>query len=244
MKNKILTIAFIATGLFLSQGMVAFGAMTPSEIVSLVNQERSDAGLSSLTESSLLDTAAQAKADDMATEGYFSHTSPSGVTPWDWFRDAKYEYRYAGENLAIHFHDAVSQERAWMESKKHCENILSPKYREIGVAIRPMTFEGKETTVVVQSFGTRMDDEQNLNLSQQSIVICPKSYPSVLGTSLPSDTQGGIIGAVANFLSDTAVHYKIDTARLLLLLLIALMQTAGLMTVFSLATHDRWLRKS
>lgn len=243
MKNKILTTAFISAGLFLSQGGATFAAITPTEVVTLVNQERSDAGLTPLTESALLDTAAQAKADDMASQHYFSHTSPSGVTPWDWFRTVQYEYRYAGENLAIHFHDAVSEERAWMESRKHCENILSPKYREIGVAVRPMTFEGKETTVAVQMFGTEMDDEQNLNLSQKGIVTCPKIFPSVLGTSLPSDTQGGIIGSVASFLSDTATHYKIDTARLLLLIFIALMQGGGFIAVFSLAKHERWLRR-
>ena len=243
MNKNTFTIAFISVGLFLSQGGVAFATITPTEVVSLVNQERSDAGLSPLMESTVLNEAAQAKADDMATEGYFSHTSPSGVTPWEWFREAKYEYRYAGENLAIHFHDATSQERAWMESKKHCENILSPKYREIGVAVREMTWEGRRTTVAVQSFGTQMRDENTLNLTETGRVVCPKVFPSVLGSSMPSDTHGGVIGAVTTFLSDTATQYKIDTARLLLLLFIALMQTAGLMTVFSLATHDRWLRK-
>ncbi|MFZ1719921.1 MAG: CAP domain-containing protein, partial [Candidatus Moraniibacteriota bacterium] len=220
-----------------------FAAIIPSEVIALSNAERREAGLPMLSENAVLDQVAQAKADDMATEGYFSHTSPSGVTPWDWFREAKYEYRYAGENLAIHFHDATSQERAWMESKKHCENILSPKYREIGVAVREMTWEGRRTTVAVQSFGTQMRDENTLNLTETGRVVCPKVFPSVLGSSMPSDTHGGVIGAVTTFLSDTATQYKIDTVRLLLLLLIALMQTAGLMTVLSLATHDRWLRK-
>lgn len=243
MKNKIIIIALVSTTALLSQGFKVFAAIIPSEVIALSNAERREAGLPMLSENAVLDQVAQAKADDMATEGYFSHTSPSGVTPWDWFREAKYEYRYAGENLAIHFHDATSQERAWMESKKHCENILSPKYREIGVAVREMTWEGRRTTVAVQSFGTQMRDENTLNLTETGRVVCPKVFPSVLGSSMPSDTHGGVIGAVTTFLSDTATQYKIDTVRLLLLLLIALMQTAGLMTVLSLATHDRWLRK-
>ncbi len=246
MKNKILTTAFISAGLLLSQGLEVNASITPDEIVELVNRDRLEARLPNLNRSSVLDRAAEAKADDMALEGYFSHTSPSGVTPWDWFREAKYEYRYAGENLAIHFRDAVSQERAWMESRKHCENILSPKYREIGVAIRPMRFEGKETVVAVQMFGTQIIDEKALHLSdfsQREGASCPKSSPSILGASLPNDTHGGIIGSVSRFLSDTASSYRIDTVRLSLLILVALLQISGLMTMFSLASHNRWLRR-
>jgi hypothetical protein len=242
MKNKILTTAFISAGLFLSQGGVTFAAITPTEVVTLVNQERSDAGLTPLTESALLDMAAQAKADDMASQHYFSHTSPDGVTPWDWFWLAKYEYRYAGENLAIHFHDAASEERAWMESRKHCENILSPKYQEIGVAVRKMIFDGKETTVAVQMFGTQMADENKVHLTEKGSVLCPKRYPSVLGTSMEGGMHTGIIGSVSAFLSDTAMHYKIDTLRLSLLILISIVQLSGLMVVFSLSTHGRWLK--
>ncbi len=242
MKNTIRTIALVCTIGLLCQGLTSFAAILPDEVVALVNEEREQAGLSSVVRNPLLDQAAEAKADDMASEQYFSHTSPDGVTPWDWFRKAKYEYRYAGENLAIHFHDAASQERAWMESRKHCENILSPKYREIGIAVRPMIFEGKETTVAVQMFGTRMTDEHTLNLSQEGSVSCPKRYPSVLGTSMPSGTRGGIIGSVSAFLSDTVVHYKTDVMRLSLLILLAIAQLSGVVVVFSLSMHGRRLK--
>ena len=240
MKNKIITIAIVSATLFLSQRMEVFAAIAPSEIITLVNQERVQADLSSLTENALLNEAAQAKADDMAMEHYFSHTSPKDITPWDWFRKSKYEYRYAGENLAIHFRDAALEQRAWMESKKHCENIMSPKYREIGVAVREMEWEGKKTTIAVQMFGTQMSDEKELNLSQRGSASCPKTYPSVLGTSLPTDTGGGLISAAMGFLSETAVQFKIDTFRLLVLMVIAFAQIAGLFTVLSLSMQKKW----
>lgn len=243
MNNTILTTVFAFAGVFLFQGMPVFAAMTSQEIISLVNQEREQAGLPGLARSDSLDHAAEAKADDMAAEGYFSHTSPEGVTPWEWFRAAGYEYRYAGENLAIHFHTASSQERAWMESRTHCENILSPKYREIGAAVRPMIFEGKETTVAVQMFGTQMTDEKNLHLSEKGSIICPKRSPSFLNASMPDDARGGMIGSVSRLLSREADHYRIDAVKLSLLALVSLMQVFGLVAVMFLSLRERWLRK-
>lgn len=243
MNKYILTIALASASLLVVQGEVAFAVITPDEIVSLVNQERGEAGLSSLEQSHTLDLVAEAKANDMAVEQYFSHTSPKGITPWEWFRNENYEYRYAGENLAIHFRDAVLEQRAWMESKKHCENIMSPKYLEIGVAVREMEWEGKQTTIAVQMFGTRMTDEKKLNLSEKGDVTCPKRYPSVLGASLPADNNGGIVGAVFGFLADTSSHFKIDTGRLLALAFFAGAQIAGIFIVFILVMRNQWVRK-
>lgn len=243
MNKKIITIAFVSVAVFLSQGSVVFASITPAEIITLVNQEREQAGLSPLHRNSVLDAAASGKADDMAAEQYFSHTSPKGVTPWDWFRGVKYEYRYAGENLAIHFRDAALEHRAWMESKKHCENIMSPKYLEIGLAVREMEWKGKQTTIAVQMFGTQLSDEKDVDLSKKANGACPKSYPSVLGASLPSDNNGGMVGAVSGFLLDIAAQYRIDTGRLLALIFFAGAQLSGLFVVLMLATHERSLRK-
>lgn len=243
MSKNILTIVCISLAFFLVQGSGVSAAILPSEVISLVNQDRKDAGLPALVENTALNIAAEAKANDMATEQYFSHTSPKGVTPWNWFRKAKYEYRYAGENLAIHFHDANTEERAWMESKKHCENIMSPKYLDIGVAVREMEWEGKRTTVAVQMFGTQTIDEQKLHLADNGTISCPKVYPLVLGASIPTHTKQGMFGVLRTFLLDTATHWKIDTVRLLVLLLVIILQLAGLSIVAGLAMGNRWLRR-
>lgn len=243
MNKKIITIFLVSAAFFLFQGSEAFAAITPDEVVELVNRERLEARLPNLERSSVLDLAAEAKADDMAAERYFSHTSPKGITPWEWFRNEKYEYRYAGENLAIHFRDAALEQRAWMESKKHCENIMSPKYLEIGVAVRDMEWEGKQTTIAVQMFGTRMADEKKLDLSERGTVACPKRYPSVLGASLPPDNNGGLTGAAAGFLADAAAHWKIDMNHLIALLFFASAQAAGLFVVLLLAVRNQWIRR-
>lgn len=127
--------------------------ITPDKVIELVNRDRSAQGFRTLQTDEALTRAAQAKADDMAKSVYFAHTSPSGLTPWHWIQKSGYDYRFAGENLAIHFTDAEEQEKAWMESVKHKENILSPKYQDVGVAVKSTVQNGQATIIVVQMFG-------------------------------------------------------------------------------------------
>ncbi|MEN9582060.1 MAG: hypothetical protein RL641_14 [Candidatus Parcubacteria bacterium] len=129
-------------------------AVYASVLVDLSNKARSVNNQSDLTISSVLTKAAQMKADDMANRQYFSHTSPDGTTPWYWFQKAGYDFVYAGENLAVDFTESADIENAWLASPKHKENIIDPRFREIGIATKTATWQGRETTFVVQLFGT------------------------------------------------------------------------------------------
>ncbi len=124
-----------------------------TEIIRLVNEERNKEGLSELWENQKLNQAAFLKAQDMIGNNYFAHNSPSGVSPWDWFDQVGYQYKYAGENLAMNFSSALSVFKAWMKSDSHRENILSPRYNQIGVAVLRGIIKGEETLVAVQEFG-------------------------------------------------------------------------------------------
>lgn len=137
-------------------GNVFASEITPDKVIELVNRDRLANKESVLVQSSVLTHVAQMKIDDMFEKNYFAHNSPEGKTPWVWFDKANYDYEYAGENLAIHFVEATAQQRAWMESPMHRKNILSPKYYEIGVAVRHGVLDGRETTVTVQEFGSQM----------------------------------------------------------------------------------------
>jgi hypothetical protein len=125
------------------------------DAVALVNEERAKHGLPALSISDELSLSASKKLTDMETSKYFAHTSPAGKTPWRFFDAVGYDYRYAGENLAIHFKTPEAEHTAWMESEKHCQNILDPRFREIGMSVRKVFMEGRETVLVVQHFGTR-----------------------------------------------------------------------------------------
>ena len=85
---------------------IFFADITKSALENFVNQTRQSVGLQPLTENTALDQAAQIKAENMVQDNYFEHTSPSGITPWAWFVQAGYNYKYAGENLAIGFFDS------------------------------------------------------------------------------------------------------------------------------------------
>ena len=132
----------------------AQAAYSAGTLVSMTNSTRAREGLGALSVNSELTSAAYAKAQDMLANQYFAHTSPQGKTPWDFIKNSGYNYAYAGENLAIGYTDASELFSAWMASATHRQNILNPNFREIGMAVLSGDYEGAETIVVVQEFGT------------------------------------------------------------------------------------------
>jgi len=129
------------------------GAVLPAVVTSLTNEERFDVAMMPLLRSTLLDAAAQKKAEHMAAESYFSHYSPGGISPWYWFQQVGYTYVHAGENLAVHFSDSDEVVKAWMNSPTHRANIVNNNYTEIGIGVARGKYEGYETVFVVQMFG-------------------------------------------------------------------------------------------
>jgi uncharacterized protein YkwD len=109
--------------------------ITQCSILGLTNIERIHHNLPAFHESRQLDFAAQAKAEDMLNRHYFAHYSPDGKSPWQFILSAGYEYDSAGENLAINFITAESEEKAWMNSPTHAANILNPHFTDIGVGV-------------------------------------------------------------------------------------------------------------
>lgn len=132
---------------------IYFADITKSTLERLANQTRTSLGLAPLKPSTTLDKAAELKAEDMVKNQYFAHTSPQGATPWVWFKNAGYNYKYAGENLAIGFFDSIEVYNAWLNSPSHKQNLLNPNYKEIGTAVLP-GFGNNNTIVVVQLFGS------------------------------------------------------------------------------------------
>jgi len=128
-------------------------AVIPKSLVELANNNRLQNKVNTLSQSEPLVLAAQKKADDMAAKGYFAHTSPDGKSPWHWFKEAGYDFQYAGENLAINFVDSVDVDSAWMNSPGHRLNILNGKFTEVGIATAKGYYNGRETIFVVQMFG-------------------------------------------------------------------------------------------
>jgi uncharacterized protein YkwD len=153
--------AFVIGSVFLMSSLQSFfmqtnqfAAVVSSVLVDLANTDRAAYNLQQLTVNPLLVAAAQAKADDMAAKSYFAHTSPEGLDSWHWFTQVGYNFQNAGENLAVDFSDSADVERAWMNSPSHRDNILNGKYTEIGIATAAGMYQGRQTTFVVQMFGS------------------------------------------------------------------------------------------
>ncbi|MBE0344282.1 serine protease, partial [Paenibacillus sp. 28ISP30-2] len=81
-----------------------------------------------------LTEVALAKAKDMSTNNYFSHTSPTYGSPFDMMKKFGVTYTYAGENIAMGQQTPQEVMKAWMNSQGHRENILKAEYTQIGVA--------------------------------------------------------------------------------------------------------------
>ncbi len=140
------------------------GNIDQKRLIELTNKERESKGLSDVYENQALDQAAQMKAKNMFAENYWAHFAPSGKTPWDFILGAGYKFTYAGENLAKNFYNSNDVVSAWMASPTHRDNLLNPKYKDIGIAVVDGVLNGQKTTLVVQEFGTTE------NVSAQPIV--------------------------------------------------------------------------
>lgn len=148
----LLAIGFLSSFIFVFTAFASGIAST--DVIALANSARAKDGLAPLSENQKLSEAARNKAEDMLKNDYFAHTSPKGVTPWAWIKQEGYQYKAAGENLAINFTDAKEQHSAWMKSASHRANILNSQYQEIGVAVVKGKIDGKESVVTVEFFGT------------------------------------------------------------------------------------------
>ena len=112
-----------------------------------------------------LTAAARQHTFEMLDDGYFEHESKSGAPFWK--RVERYYpqgsgYWEVGENL-IWCSPSLRAKRAvelWMGSAGHRANILSPIYREVGIAAVHSTsstgaYGGGAVTIITTDFGTR-----------------------------------------------------------------------------------------
>lgn len=81
-----------------------------------------------------LEAAAEKHSKDMLTNNYFSHTGFDGSSAGDRIRQAGYNWRKYGENIAKGYSTEQEVINAWILSVDHCKNIMDSDFREMGVA--------------------------------------------------------------------------------------------------------------
>lgn len=193
-RNIIFTLFFIELILLILPNLLLInlngsrflGSVLPAVLDDLSNQNRQLAQLPSLKENALLDKAAQLKANDMSSKGYFAHNSPDGKTPWYWFNQVGYKYDYAGENLAVNFTDSKDVDTAWMNSPTHRANILKPAYTEIGTGLSSGMYDGKPAIFVVQLYGA---PQTLVNTPTQTITASASSGQATTPGSSPTKPE-------------------------------------------------------
>ena len=108
---------------------------TALEVWSLVNEERERAGLPTLAWDAGAAEVAYAHSLDMDARGFFSHTNPDGLAPWDRLTAAGISWSAAGENIARGYGSAAAVMAGWMASDGHRANILHPSFSRLGVGV-------------------------------------------------------------------------------------------------------------
>jgi uncharacterized protein YkwD len=107
-------------------------------VVCLINKERTARHLPPLAAARKLDHSAQGWTNTMVSQGFFSH----GTNFAGRISAAGFVWSAAGENIASGFLTPRKVVHAWMSSTGHCQNILSPTYRDVGTGVSPHGIRG------------------------------------------------------------------------------------------------------
>jgi uncharacterized protein YkwD len=119
-------------------------AAVGERVLALVNAARADrrrCGLKRfeavppLAASRVLQAAAAAHAEDMTRRGVMDHAGGDGSTPAVRAARAGYAWRTVGENVATGQSTPEQVVAEWLDSPRHCANIMDADYTEMGVAV-------------------------------------------------------------------------------------------------------------
>jgi uncharacterized protein YkwD len=161
-------VALVAVpGAFGGHGTTRLASMQALDAGVLVqlNAIRTAHGLVPLKLNATLTAAAQGHSAQMLDDGYFAHESADGSPFWKRltaYSSFSHGAWSVGENLLWSSPDvgAVHALQLWMASPEHRQNILTARWREIGIAAihadsAPGTYGGRSVTVITTDFGAR-----------------------------------------------------------------------------------------
>jgi uncharacterized protein YkwD len=126
-EGESVALPFKATNLSIDQAGEA-------EMLKLLNEKRTAAGLAPVVMDETLRKVARAHSEDMWQRSYFAHTDPDGKDPFERMRAGGAKFSTAGENLAL----ARTVERAdegLINSPGHRRNILDPNFKRVGIGV-------------------------------------------------------------------------------------------------------------
>lgn len=104
-----------------------------NEVYEITNNYRSLVGVPSLTLDSSLVEAANIRAKELSDS--FSHTRPNGSSCFTVLSELGISYGTAGENIAAGYSSSQSVMEGWRSSSGHYQNIISSKFKKIGIGV-------------------------------------------------------------------------------------------------------------
>lgn len=137
-----------------------------SQVLRELNAIRRTHGLQLLRRSRPLSAAADSHSRAMGTFGFFGHSSRDGSAFWKrvqrFYGPGSRGNWSVGENLlwSTTGLDASGALKLWMASPSHRKNILTPRWREVGlsaltVQAAPGVFGGRDVVIITSDFGVR-----------------------------------------------------------------------------------------
>jgi uncharacterized protein YkwD len=137
-----------------------------TQVLAELNAIRRQHGLTPLRLSRPLSTAADAHSRAMGTFGFFDHNSRDGSEFWErvqrFYGPDGYKSWSVGENLlwSSGTLNAAAALKLWMGSPGHRRNILTARWREIGlsalkVSAAPGVYGGRDVVIITTDFGVR-----------------------------------------------------------------------------------------
>ncbi len=137
-----------------------------SDVLGALNSIRRKHGLAPLRLSRPLSSAADAHSRAMGTHGFFAHDSRDGSAFWKrvqrFYGPGGYDTWSVGENLLWSSGKltAATALELWMKSPGHRKNILTPRWREVGLSALSVqaaqgVFGGRDVVIVTSDFGVR-----------------------------------------------------------------------------------------
>ena len=113
-----------------------------ARVLALVNEARSAArrcgwrrfeAAPPLARSAALDRTATDHARDMASRSRMEHTGSDGSTPGERATRAGYRWSRIGENVAAGQPTPELAVASWLDSPRHCANLMEPAFTEMGI---------------------------------------------------------------------------------------------------------------
>ena len=164
-----------------------------NRILELVNEQRTQNGLSPVTLDNTVCQAAQIRVNEILS--VFDHKRPDGTSCFTVYEDVQVEPESAGENIASGYDSPDAVVNAWMNSEGHRENILTPGFTKLGIGYMQVNGRNYWTQLFTSSYGPLstapgLSPEEKLAVYREEVLRLVNQERAAAGLSaLTLDTE-------------------------------------------------------